>query len=168
MKNISERAEAGEETDIGCLRPVRSDEDFQIFVDRGGAESPEVAKRQMEDLVEMQLGDFFLAKDTEGAILTWIRVKEGGGGRVEIRCGDLEEGLVHKVKKFVEGRRASNRLYGCSWMDERGRWRPDDLRIHAKFRDFAGLSRRKTLVRPARGGRRRGGAENKERGYLGL
>lgn len=124
---------------MGCLEPVRDRTQMTTFVELGGANDLSHAERQLERLIPLQLGDLFLAKGRDGAVLSWVRVTDQGGRGVMVESGSNDDSLKKEIRQFAERKHAGKRLFANAWQDERGDFHFDELRTNAKLRDFAGL-----------------------------
>lgn len=133
------KVEVKNTSEIKCLVPVRSKEHKEAFVKLGGATSFGEAEGQLKKLVPLQMGDLFLAKGEEGEILGWARVRDNGGRGVQVECGGVRSGLEVKIEDCIKKRGEEKRLFINAWQDEKGEYHIDDLRLEARFRDFAGL-----------------------------
>lgn len=135
---------ASKSSRIGCLEPVRTEQQKQIFVRLGGAKDvPEVGSK-LDRLVQSGLGDLFLAKAPDGEIFSWVKVSAGGGGGVIVESGEDGADLGNEIADFAKRKHENKRLLGDTWQDERGECHADEMRIRARLRELAefGLARR--------------------------
>jgi len=160
VKAVNENKNTSE---IKCLVPVRSKEQKESFVELGGAMSCNEVDAQLKRLVPLQMGDLFLARGREGDLLGWARVRDGGGNGVSIECGGVRSGIDVKIEDFAKQKSEDKRLFVNAWQDEKGEYHIDDLRLEARFRDFAGLEgsltplQRGRITSPLDGDVRKGG-----------
>lgn len=126
-------------TIVGCLEPVRTDEQFLAFKEMGGSRTVEDAREDMHNLTGRQLGDLFLVKSGVWAVIGWARATDAGGRGVDVSHGFGEGEMATKLENFAAAKHESKRLFAVTWDDEQGKPQLDRVRLEAKLRAFAGL-----------------------------
>lgn len=124
---------------IGCLTPVRTEEELLKFRDLGGSADEAGASKDMRELTSSRGGDIFLVKNGVGVVLTWVRVVAGGGKGLDITHGFSERERADTLKRFAQERHSTNRLLALSWEDHQGKLHLDRVRVEARIRQVVGL-----------------------------
>jgi hypothetical protein len=138
---------------IGCLKPVRSDQELAKYAELRGDASIDQVKAELDSLTQNSLGDLFLVKDKTGTVLTWARVADAGGRGVSLQHGLQEGEGTQALEAFVEDQRERRKFFAVTWEDESGKLHVDARRVEAKLASIAGLPLGGKI---AEGGLRRG------------